>query len=233
MDDVRIYTGSDHAGFSLRNTLVARLRAQGREVVDLGTNSDAACDYPEFASAVGNAVRRDPRALGILVCATGQGMAIAAGKVRGIRAVVPATIEAARLSRFDNNANVLCIGGRLLAELDAFAIVDTWLTHQFCRRSPRPPNRQGRGHRNCLRSCFYHRERALQPRRHGHTRPHFRPGSPSHFSPRACAQSRPQRAFSWVSLPADMTAKLPEITSFIEEVRKARFTDLIVLVEGA
>ena len=103
-----IYTASDHAGYNLRRTLVERLRGQGHEVVDLGTDSDAACDYPEFASAVANSVRATPSSLGILVCATGQGMAIAAGKVRGIRAVVPATVEAARLSRFDNDANVLC-----------------------------------------------------------------------------------------------------------------------------
>jgi len=100
-------------------------------VEDLGTDSDAACDYPEFASAVGNAVRSDPGSLGILVCATGQGMAIAAGKVRGIRPVVPTTVEAARLSRFDNNANVLCLAGRLLPETEAFAIVDTWLATGF------------------------------------------------------------------------------------------------------
>src|SRR5512141_469070 len=131
MDAARVYVGSDHAGFSLRRNLTERLRGKGREVVDLGPDSDAACDYPEFASAVANAVRGDLGSLGILVCATGQGMAIAAGKVRGIRAVVPATVEAARLTRFDNNANVLCLGSRLMPERDAFDIVDTWLATGF------------------------------------------------------------------------------------------------------
>ena len=131
MDDVRVYVGSDHAGFGLRKSLIERLRSQGRRVVDLGPDTDAACDYPEFAYAVASAVRNDPGSLGILACATGQGMAIAAGKVRGIRAVVPATVEAARLTRFDNDANILCIGSRLLAERDAFGIVDTWLATGF------------------------------------------------------------------------------------------------------
>jgi ribose 5-phosphate isomerase B len=128
---VIIYAASDHAGYNLRKTLVERLRVQSHETIDLGTDSDAACDYPEFASAVANSVRGTPGSLGILVCATGQGLAIAAGKVRGIRAVVPATVEAARLSRFDNDANVLCLAGRLMSEGDAFAIVDTWLSTAF------------------------------------------------------------------------------------------------------
>ena len=232
MADVRIYTGSDHAGFSLRNTLVARLRTQGREVVDLGTNSDAACDYPEFASAVGNAVRRDPRALGILVCATGQGMAIAAGKVRGIRAVVPATVEAARLSRFDNNANVLCIGGRLLAELDAFAIVDTWLSTSFAG---------GRHARRIAKVAAIETASAVAFITESERYNLAAMGVPARIfdrdplliSAQGHAHKAVPNALGWVSLPADMTAKLPEITSFIEEVRKARFTDLIVLVEGA
>ena len=232
MDAVRVYTGSDHAGFSLRNTLVERLRAQGREVVDLGTDSDAACDYPEFASAVANAVRSNPGSLGILVCATGQGMAIAAGKVRGIRAVVPASVEAARLSRFDNNANVLCLGGRLLTESDAFAIVDTWLTTGFAGGRHARRIAKVAAMETASAVAFITESERLGLAAIGVPARIF-DRDPSLFPAQGGTHEAIKNSLGWLSLPADMTARLPELTSFIEEVRKARFQDLIVLVEDA
>jgi hypothetical protein len=159
-------------------------------------------------------------------------MAIAAGKVRGIRAVVPATVEAARLSRFDNNANVLCIGGRLLAELDAFAIVDTWLSTSFAG---------GRHARRIAKVAAIETASAVAFITESERYNLAAMGVPARIfdrdplliSAQGHAHKAVPNALGWVSLPADMTAKLPEITSFIEEVRKARFTDLIVLVEGA
>ena len=227
---MRVYVGSDHAGFSLRKTLLERLRSQDREVVDLGTDSDAACDYPEFAYAVANAVHGHPGSLGILVCATGQGMAIAAGKVRGIRAVVPATVEAARLSRFDNDANVLCLGGRFLAESEAYAIVDTWLATGFAG---------GRHARRIAKIAAIETASAVafmtEIERLGivtlgvPTRIFDR--DPALFS--AHAHAAIKDSLGWLSLPADLADRLPELTSFTTEVRQSRFRDLVLVVEDA
>jgi ribose 5-phosphate isomerase B len=127
----KIYAGSDHAGFALRHRLVEHLRAAGHTVEDLGTQSEASCDYPDYAAAVGRAVTREPDAVGLLVCGTGMGVCIAANKIHGVRAVDAWNVEAARISRAHNDANVLCLGARTLAEGDALAIADAWLVAPF------------------------------------------------------------------------------------------------------
>jgi RpiB/LacA/LacB family sugar-phosphate isomerase len=210
--------------------LVKRLRAQGREVEDLGTDSDAACDYPEFASAVGNAVRSDPGSLGILVCATGQGMAIAAGKVRGIRPVVPTTVEAARLSRFDNNANVLCLAGRLLPETEAFAIVDTWLATGFAGGRHARRIAKVAAMETASAVAFVTESERLCLATMGVPARIF-DRDPSLFAFHGSSPKAIKSSLDWLSLAADMTARLPELSSFIEEIRKARYKDLIVLLE--
>jgi ribose 5-phosphate isomerase B len=127
----KIYAGSDHAGFSLRHRLVEHLRAAGHTVEDLGTQSEASCDYPDYAAAVGQAVRGEPGAVGLLICGTGMGVCIAANKIHGVRAVDAWDVEAAKISRAHNDANVLCLGARTLAEGEALAIADAWLTAPF------------------------------------------------------------------------------------------------------
>jgi len=200
--------------------------------VDLGTDSDAACDYPEFAYAVANAVRSNPGSLGILACATGQGMAIAAGKVRGIRAVVPATVEAARLSRFDNNANVLCLGGRFLTEEEAFAIVDTWLATGFAggrhaRRIAKVAAIETAAAVAFMTECERLEIAALGiPAR-------IFDRDPALFSTKTQAHAAIRDSLGWLSLPADVAERLPELTSFGVEIRQARFRDLILVVEDA
>jgi ribose 5-phosphate isomerase B len=127
----KIYAGSDHAGFSLRHRLVEHLRAAGHTVEDLGTASEASCDYPDYAAAVGRAVGGEAGAVGLLICGTGMGVCIAANKIRGVRAVDAWNVEAAKISRAHNDANVLCLGARTLAEGDAVAIADAWLAAPF------------------------------------------------------------------------------------------------------
>jgi len=232
MDVARLYMGSDHAGFSLRKKLVHRLRGQGREVIDLGPDSDGACDYPEYASAVANAVRGDPGSFGILVCATGQGMAIAAGKVRGIRAVNPATVEAARLSRFDNDANVLCLAGRIQSDDEAYTMVDTWLATGFAG---------GRHARRIAKVAAIETASALafvtESERLGLAAlgvpARIFDRDPALFAPDRAAHDSVKRALGWLALPADMVAKLPEISAFLEGVRRAGFRDVILLVDNA
>ncbi|HEX7499296.1 MAG TPA: ribose 5-phosphate isomerase B, partial [Polyangia bacterium] len=229
---MRVYLGSDHAGFSLRKSLVERLRAQERDVVDLGTDSEAACDYPEFAYSVANAVRGNPGSLGILVCATGQGMATAAGKVRGIRAVVPANVEAARLSRFDNDANVLCLGSRFLAEGETYAIVETWLATGFAG---------GRHARRIAKVAAIETASAVAFMTEGERLALASLGVPARifdrdpalFSAQPRAQPAIKAALAWLSLPAEMTERLPELAIFTAEIRQARFKDLILLVHDA
>ena len=232
MDAVKVYVGSDHAGFSLRKNLIDRLRGQEREVVDLGPDSDAVCDYPEFAHAVANAVRRDPGSLGILACATGQGMAIAAGKVRGIRAVVPATVEAARLTRFDNNANVLCIGSRLLSESDAFAIVDTWLATGFAGGRHARRIAKVAAIETASAVVFVTESERLRLKALGVPGRIFERDA-ALFSDHVPAHASIKNALSWVSLPFEMTAKLSEIATFARAVRFLPLKDLVVLVEDA
>ena len=127
----KIYAGSDHAGFTLRRRLVDHLRGRGHLVEDLGPATDASCDYPTFAAAVARAVREDAGALGLLVCGTGLGVCIAANKIRGVRAVDVWNVEGAKQSRAHNDANVLCLGERLVPAAEAIAIVDTWLATPF------------------------------------------------------------------------------------------------------
>ncbi|HVV49402.1 MAG TPA: ribose 5-phosphate isomerase B [Polyangia bacterium] len=127
----KIYAGSDHAGFALRRRLVEHLRARGHAVEDLGAETDASCDYPDYAAAVARAVAGEAGAVGLLVCGTGLGVCIAANKVHGIRAVDAWNVEVARISRAHNDANVLCLGARTTPEGDALAIAEAWLAAPF------------------------------------------------------------------------------------------------------
>ena len=127
----RLAAGADHAGYVLKNQLVAAVKAMGIEVEDLGTNSPASVDYPDFAALVGQAVVSGRCQAGLLVCGTGLGMAIAANKVSGIRAVTCSDLYTARLAREHNDANVLCLGARVLAFELANEIVSTFLRTSF------------------------------------------------------------------------------------------------------
>ncbi|HKA87147.1 MAG TPA: ribose 5-phosphate isomerase B [Haliangiales bacterium] len=108
------YAGSDHAGYELKAALVGFLRGLGDEVEDLGTTNAAdSVDYPEFGARVGRAVVAAPGAMGLAVCGTGIGISIAANKVAGIRAARVTDEFSARMAREHNDANVVCLGGRV------------------------------------------------------------------------------------------------------------------------
>jgi len=111
---MRIAIGSDHAGFALKNDLRDALRAAGHEVADLGTNSTAAADYPDYARKVAEQVAWGSADRGVLICATGIGMSIAANKVHGIRAALGTNPEEVRLARAHNDANVLTFGEKFI-----------------------------------------------------------------------------------------------------------------------
>ena len=128
---MKIAIGADHAGFELKEKIKQRLAQQGVQVVDEGTVSNESVDYPDFARKVGEDVAGKKVELGLLVCGSGIGMAIAANKVPGVRAANVASEQEAQLSREHNDANVLAIGARILDENKAWAIVDKWLHTPF------------------------------------------------------------------------------------------------------
>jgi ribose 5-phosphate isomerase B len=127
----KLALGADHAGYLLKNELAKKLVAAGHQVNDLGTHGAASVDYPDFAAAVGRAVAAGEAELGIVVCGSGIGVAIAANKVNGIRAATCNDLYTARLSRAHNDANVLALGARILGQGLAEEIVDIFLSTPF------------------------------------------------------------------------------------------------------
>jgi ribose 5-phosphate isomerase B len=108
-----VIVGSDHAGLPLKRALVDAMRAEGYTVDDLGTHDDTSCDYPDFAHAVAERVANGD-GLGVLVCGTGIGMSITANKHKGVRAACVSDTFSARMTRMHNDANVLCLGSRVV-----------------------------------------------------------------------------------------------------------------------
>lgn len=128
---MKIALGSDHAGYRLKQDVLDLLKELGHHADDMGTFGPESVDYPDFAHKVCLAVSEGQCDLGILVCGTGLGMAIAANKVPGIRAVTCSDTFSARCSREHNNANVLCLGERVIGPGVAGDIVSTWLSAGF------------------------------------------------------------------------------------------------------
>src|SRR6185312_11504944 len=124
---MKIALGADHAGFELKDRIKQYLQQEGLEVTDHGANSPESVDYPDFARLVGHDVSRREADLGILVCGSGIGMAIAANKVDFVRAAHVSSEYEARMSREHNDANVLALGARNLRPMPAAAILDAWL----------------------------------------------------------------------------------------------------------
>jgi ribose 5-phosphate isomerase B len=127
----RVIFGSDHAGLALRGEAVKVVKGAGLEAEDLGPFGGDSVDYPDYARQVGEAVAAGRARLGILVCGTGIGMSIAANKVRGVRAAHCTTEFEARMARAHNDANVLCLGERVIGLGLGAAIVKAFLETPF------------------------------------------------------------------------------------------------------
>jgi len=128
---MRIVIGSDHAGFELKDALQRWLHDAGHEVIDVGTDSDASCDYPVFGAAVAREVASGDADRGVAVCGSGLGICMAANKIPGVRAAVLRTAEDAELSRRHNDANVACFGGRVTAVAEAEHALGVFLGTDF------------------------------------------------------------------------------------------------------
>ena len=128
---MKIAIGSDHAGFRFKTLIVEHLTRLGHAVEDFGTNSLEPVDYPLFIRPVAEAVSRGAADRGIVLGGSGNGEAIVANRVRGVRCTLCWNEESARLGRAHNDANVLALGERLLTQAQALAIVDVWMTTAF------------------------------------------------------------------------------------------------------
>ena len=128
---MKIFISSDHAGFSLKNYIFENLKKKNHNVTNLGPSSNKSVDYPIFAKKLANKVSRDKTSFGILVCGSGTGMAMAANKVKNIRAAVCYNVKNTKLSRLHNNANIITVGSRLTSKNLAFKLVNIFLKTKF------------------------------------------------------------------------------------------------------
>jgi ribose 5-phosphate isomerase B len=122
---------SDHAGLELKEILAAELRRRGLALRDFGTHDKASCDYPDFAHALARGLEESSIGLGVLVCGTGVGMSIAANRHPAVRAVVCSEPLSARMARRHNDANVLCLGARVIGPDTALDVLDAFLGAEF------------------------------------------------------------------------------------------------------
>ena len=128
---MRLAIGSDHAGLTYRRAILEHLKEAGHEVKDFGPDGSDSVDYPDYAAKVAVAVQSSEADLGILVCGTGIGMSMAANRVAGVRAAVCTKELTARMSRAHNDAQVLCLGERVIGLGSALSIVDAFLSSEF------------------------------------------------------------------------------------------------------
>ena len=128
---MKLVIGSDHGGYALKQEIIQHLQAKGYEIMDIGCESEASCDYPDYAKKACAAIRSGEAELGILVCGTGIGMSMAANKEPGIRASLCHDVFSAKATREHNDANILCMGARVIGPGLALMVTDTFLTTPF------------------------------------------------------------------------------------------------------
>ena len=128
---MKIAIGCDHGGFEQKNAIAEHLKERGFEVTDFGIYENKSVDYPEIALKLANSVAAGENTLGILVCGTGIGMSIAANKVNGIRAAAVSDHFSAKYTRLHNNANILCLGGRVIGVGTALELADLFFDTEY------------------------------------------------------------------------------------------------------
>ena len=128
---MKIFISSDHAGYNLKDQIYDKLKKRNYRIINLGPFNDKSVDYPIYAKKLANTVSRNKSSFGILVCGSGTGMAMAANKVKNIRAAVCYNVKNTKLSRLHNNANVITVGSRLTSKNLAFKLVNIFLKTKF------------------------------------------------------------------------------------------------------
>tara|TARA_B110000438_G_scaffold198_2_gene223 strand:+ start:6891 stop:7325 length:435 start_codon:yes stop_codon:yes gene_type:complete len=129
--NIKIAIGSDHAGFELKQIIVEHLSSRNVDFVDFGTKSLDSVDYPDFAKRVADEVSNKDLVMGILVCGSGQGMAMTANRYKDVRAAICHNSDVAKVTREHNDANILCLGSRFIEEAEALKCVDVFLSTDF------------------------------------------------------------------------------------------------------
>lgn len=127
----KIVIGSDHAGFEYKTEIIEFLSKKNISIIDVGTNSEASCDYPDYAHALAEKIENKEVEMGILLCGSANGVAMAANKHQAIRAALCWENEIANLARLHNDANVLCLPARYISIESAFEMVNTFFTTDF------------------------------------------------------------------------------------------------------
>ena len=128
---MKIVVGCDHAAYELKEAIKEKLTNEGHEVIDVGCDSTESVDYPKYGHAVGRMVASGEAERGVAVCGSGIGISIACNKVPGIRAALCTSVEMAEMCRRHNNANVICMGARMISQELAFDMIDKWMTTEF------------------------------------------------------------------------------------------------------
>ena len=128
---MKIALGCDHAAYELKEAVKAKMEAEGHEIIDVGCDSAESVDYPIYGHAVGRLVAAGDAERGIALCGSGIGISIACNKVPGVRAALCTSVEMAEMCRRHNNANVICMGARMISQELAFDMIDKWLTTDF------------------------------------------------------------------------------------------------------
>ena len=131
MKNNKIVIGCDHAAYELKLKVIMHLQEKGYDVIDVGTHSSESCNYPDYAQAVCKTIQSGTCELGILICGTGIGMSMAANKHRRVRAALCSETYSARFTRMHNNANILCMGARVIGPGLAQDITDIFLATEF------------------------------------------------------------------------------------------------------
>jgi ribose 5-phosphate isomerase B len=129
--NVKIAIGSDHAGFELKQIIVEYLSSRNVDFVDCGTKNLDSVDYPDFAKRVADEVSNEDLVMGILVCGSGQGMAMTANRYKNVRAAICHNSDVAKITREHNDANILCLGSRFIEKTEALKCVDVFLSTDF------------------------------------------------------------------------------------------------------
>lgn len=129
--NVKIAIGSDHAGFELKQIIVEHLSSKKVDFVDCGTKNLDSVDYPDFAKRVADEVSNEDLVMGILVCGSGQGMAMTANRYKNVRAAICHNSDVAKITREHNDANILCLGSRFIEKTEALKCVDVFLSTDF------------------------------------------------------------------------------------------------------
>lgn len=131
MKNITVALGADHGGFNLKEAIKKHFNKINVKYIDCGTYDESSVDYPEFAKKVAHSILAGETGIGILCCGTGIGISIAANKFSGIRAAVCESKFCAEMARRHNNANILCLGGRVISEDDALELVEIFISTPF------------------------------------------------------------------------------------------------------